>query len=491
MNKGDSSQFPTSVIIFGASGDLTRRKLVPALYNQFTKGRLTEPINIVGFSRRPYDHNKFRQLLVEGMQELTGLKPQGEEWERFADKLWYVQGNLNEESDYKGLQAFLKDIENGISNRLYYLATAPSFFPVIIEHIGQMGMAKEDEGWRRIIIEKPFGHDLTSATELNQAVHHVFNEHQVFRIDHYLGKETAQNILYFRFLNTIFEPVWNRNFIDHVQITVAESVDVGHRAGYYDQAGVLRDMFQNHLLQLLTLIAMEPPANFDADSVRNEKVKVLRAVRPVTIEDTVRAQYEGYCEAEGVAEGSQTPTYAAIKLFIDNWRWQGVPLYLRSGKALPSKTSEIVIEFEAPPHVMFELPETYQLTPNYLSLCIQPDEGVHLRFETKVPGSPMETRSVDMDFNYRSSFQGETLPDAYERLLLDALKGDASLFTRSDEIELAWGLVDPILQGWESSPNVSPVLSYQPGKWGPEESDLFLARDGRIWRLGCGEHDDH
>ncbi|HEY47395.1 MAG: glucose-6-phosphate dehydrogenase [Anaerolineae bacterium SM23_ 63] len=481
---------PTSFVIFGASGDLTRRKLVPALFNQYIKGRLTETIHIVGFSRRPYSDDEFRQLLLEGMQELTGVVPDMTDWKDFSQRVWYVRGDLSETKDYEKLRTFLNEKEGGFCNRLYYLATAPAFFPQIIHHLGDLGMTEEVGGWRRVIVEKPFGHDLASATELNASIHSFFKEHQIYRIDHYLGKDTAQNILYFRFLNTIFEPIWNRNFIDHVQITVAEDLDVGHRAGYYDKAGIVRDMFQNHLLQLLTLVAMEPPATFDADAVRNEKVKVLRAVRPVVLEDTVRAQYEGYCETGGVASGSQTPTYAAIKLYIDNWRWQGVPFYLRSGKALGSKTSEIVIEFEAPPHVMLELPADYKLTPNYLSLCIQPDEGIHLRFETKVPGSSQETRSVDMEFHYRTTFEGEVLPDAYERLLLDALNGDASLFTRSDEIELAWGLVDPLITGWEDSPEVSPLVDYAPGSWGPQEAQSFMTREARIWRLGCGDHKD-
>jgi glucose-6-phosphate 1-dehydrogenase len=351
-----------------------------------------------------------------------------------------------------------------------------------------MNMADEREGWRRVVVEKPFGSDLASAQALNHAIHAVFAEHQVYRIDHYLGKETAQNILFFRFANTIFEPVWNRRYVDHVQITVSETVDVGYRAGYYDQAGVWRDIFQNHLLQLLALVGMEPPASFDADLVRNEKAKVLSAIRPIPLEDTVSAQYQGYCDLEGVAPDSRTPTYAALRLFIANWRWQGVPFYLRSGKALAGKTTEIVIRFQCPPHVMFDLPADHELTPNILSLCIQPDEGIHLKFQAKVPGSDQEMRSVDMDFHYRSSFGGE-LPDAYERLLLDALEGDAALFARSDEIELAWRLIDPVVEGWEA-PDAPPLPTYAPGGWGPAEADELLARDGHHWRLGCGEHQD-
>jgi glucose-6-phosphate 1-dehydrogenase len=358
-----------------------------------------------------------------------------------------------------------------------------------VAHLGEAGLSAEQEGRRNIIIEKPFGRDLASATRLNRAVHDAFKESQVYRIDHYLGKDTAQNILFFRFANTIFEPIWNRRYVDNIQVTVAETVDVGHRAGYYDTAGVLRDMFQNHLFQLLSLVAMEPSASFKADSLRNEKGKVLSAVRPIKNKDTVRAQYQGYRETSGVSPNSETPTYAALKLFVDNWRWKGVPFYLRSGKALAKKTSEILIEFQCPPHVMFESDKACSWTSNILAMCIQPDEGIHLKFETKVPGSAQETRSVNMEFHYRSSFRGEKLPEAYERLLLDALKGDASLFTRSDEIELAWALIDPVLEGWRTS-EAPPLSTYRPGTWGPTEADELLARDDRLWRLGYCEHDD-
>ncbi len=480
------NELPTSIVIFGASGDLTQRKLVPALYNQRIKGRIQDGVNIVGSARTPFSHEEFRNRMRRGMEELAGMAPETESWNEFSEKLWYVAGDASRREDYLMLERFLREREGGRANRLYYLATAPAFFPVILTQLGDAGMAFEGPGWRRVVVEKPFGSDLQSAIELNRIIHSSFHEHQVYRIDHYLGKDTAQNILYFRFLNTIFEPLWNRNYVDHVQITVAESVDVAHRGEYYDQAGVMRDVFQNHLLQLLTLVAMEPPATFDADAVRNEKVKLLRAIRPIlVVEDTLRAQYEGYPATEGAAPDSKTSTFAAIKLYVDNWRWQGVPFYLRSGKALAVKTTEIIIEFKRPPHLLLQLPADYVLTPNILSLCIQPDEGMHLRFETKVPGTPMETRSVDMDFHYPSSFGGVALPDAYERLLMDALKGDASLFARSDEIEMAWKLVDPILQAWEGSGNASPLALYRKGSWGPSEAETFIARDGRVWRLGC------
>ncbi|MCA9927246.1 MAG: glucose-6-phosphate dehydrogenase, partial [Anaerolineales bacterium] len=323
-----------------------------------------------------------------------------------------------------------------------------------------------------------------SAKALNEEIHAVFQEHQIYRIDHYLGKETAQNILYFRFANTIFEPVWNRNYIDNVQISVTESVDVGHRAGYYDSAGVVRDMFQNHLMQLLSLVAMEPPASFEADAVRNEKAKLFASIRPVDLQETVRAQYEGYLDAEGVAPASQTPTYAALTLHVDNWRWQGVPFYLRSGKALATKDSEIVIEFKRPPHLMFTDLNEADMIPNILSMCIQPDEGIHLKLEAKVPDSHL-TEDVDMEFHYRSSFKGNSLPDAYERLLLDAIRGDASLFTRSDGIEAAWRLIDPVIQGWEQADDAPPMATYARESWGPSAADELLGNNGRIWRHGC------
>jgi glucose-6-phosphate 1-dehydrogenase len=473
----------TTIVIFGASGDLTWRKLVPALYNNHIKGRMSGCAEIVGFARRPYTDETFRQRLKEGVQTFSPESLDQVRWEEFSSKLIYFQGNLDIPEDFKRLHDFLDQREAKPVNRLYYLATAPEHYIPVVNCLGQAGLADQSEGWRRIIVEKPFGRDLSSARELNKTLHSVFDESQVYRIDHYLGKETAQNILFFRFANIVFEPIWNRRYVDNVQLTVGETVDIEHRADYYDSVGVLRDMFQNHLLQLLSLVAMEPPASFEADAVRNETFKLLSSIRPVTLTDTVRAQYEGYRQTEGVVLDSQTPTYAAIKLYIDNWRWKGVPFYLRSGKSLAAKTSQVIVEFQRPPHLMFRLPDEYKFIPNILSLCIQPDEGIHLMFEAKVPDSDQDMRSVDMEFHYRDSFTG-VLPDAYERLILEALRGDASLFTRSDGIEAAWKLIDSIANGWETN-NIPDLSLYRRGSWGPSEANALLARDGRLWRLGC------
>lgn len=477
-------QKPTTIIIFGASGDLTRRKLIPALFNSFCKKRLPEQFNIVGYARRDWDNDHFRELLRDGMNEFAPDAYDEEKWTQFMPRLTYFKGNLNETADFGKLKQYLHGLEDFPANRLYYLAIAPSFFVPVIESLGEHNMMTQDDGWRRVVIEKPFGHDLQSARDLNDAIHRVCEEEQIYRIDHYLGKETAQNILYFRFANTIFEPVWNRNYIDNVQISVTETVDVGHRAGYYDQAGVMRDMFQNHLMQLLSLVAMEPPASFKADAVRNEKFKLFSSIRSLDLKETVRAQYDGYLDADGVADQSQTPTYAALTMYIDNWRWKGVPFYLRSGKALKKKNTEIIIQFEQPPHLMFEELDENQLLPNVLSMCIQPDEGAHFELQAKIPDSS-ETQVVTMEFHYRSQFKESQLPDAYERLLLDAIRGDASLFTRSDGIEQSWRIIDPVISNWETDADAPPMVSYQSGTWGPKEADEMLGKNGRIWHHGC------
>jgi glucose-6-phosphate 1-dehydrogenase len=371
--------------------------------------------------------------------------------------------------------------------RIFYLATAPQLYEAAIGQLGAAGLAEETEGVRRVVIEKPFGTDLASARALNLATHQVFAEKQVYRIDHYLGKETVQNLMVLRFANSIFEPLWNRNFIDHVQITVAEEVDVGSRGGYYDRAGVLRDMFQNHLLQLLMITAMEAPARFNADFIRDEKVKVLRAVQPMSgddfFKDTVRGQYGGYREAEGVPASSQTPTFAAIKLWVDNWRWNGVPFYLRSGKAMSCRTSQIVIQFRQPPVMMFDGSPRGHLDANKLVLQIQPAEGIQIHFQTKVPDAEMRLETTDLDFRFAREFQGE-MPDAYQRLLLDVMNGDASLFARSDEVEKAWAIIDPILAAWQS-PAASPLETYPKGDWGPPSSDRWMRDQGREWFDVC------
>lgn len=477
---------PTTIVIFGASGDLTQRKLIPALYHLYRKGHLAAGTRVVGFARRPMSDDEFRAAMREGIEKLAGGLKDVDAWAKFAQSLHYIKGDIERGEDYRKLEEYLTSSDPADRTRLYYLAIAPELYPPAVAYLGVAGMADQRNGRRSIVIEKPFGRDLATAKNLNAAVHAVFAESQIFRIDHYLGKETAQNILYLRFANTILEPVWNRRYIDHVQITVAETVDIGQRAGYYDKAGVVRDMFQNHLLQLLCLIAMEPPASFQADMLRNEKVKLLSAIRPIMLGDTVRAQYHGYRAHEGVADKSETPTYAAIKLHIDNWRWKNVSFYLRSGKALPARTSEIDVHFQSPPHVMFDLPAGKTLAPNMLSIRIQPDEGIRLQFEAKRPGSAQETKSVAMEFDYDEAFPGERLPDAYERLLLDALRGDASLFMRSDEIETAWRIIDPVISGWESQ-GTPPLCFYEPGSWGPEDANDLLAKRDRRWHLGSRE----
>ncbi|MCU0498092.1 MAG: glucose-6-phosphate dehydrogenase [Anaerolineae bacterium] len=467
----------TSIVIFGASGDLAKRKLIPALYNLFAKERLKGDFCIVGVSRTAFSHEQFREDMGADCQRFEPAYYNEARWQAFAGHLYYITADASQVDGMRQVKDQLQAIEGGPCQRLYYLSVGPTLYEPIIGALREHGLQQEDGGWRRVVIEKPFGTDLASAQALNRFVHEAFEEYQIYRIDHYLGKETAQNLLFLRFANLIFEPVWNRNYIDNVQITVMETVDVGRRAGYYDGSGVMRDMFQNHLLQLLTLVAMEPPTSFEATPLRNEKVKVLRAVRPIDLKHTIRAQYDGYRNAEGVASDSITPTYAAIKLYIDNWRWQGVPFYLRSGKALKHKVSEIAIQFKRPPHSMFGQ-GIEQIAPNVLTLCIQPDEGIHLQFEAKTPDQPT-MQPVDMEFHYRTSFKAQNIPEAYERLLLDALNGDAALFNRSDEIEAAWSIVDPVIQGWSATPDASPLVRYAKDSEGPSEAEHFLAESGR------------
>ncbi|HEX3998532.1 MAG TPA: glucose-6-phosphate dehydrogenase [Pirellulales bacterium] len=479
----------STIVIFGASGDLTSRKLVPALYMLFRKRRLPESTRIVGFSRSKFSHDAWRSKLADTTAEFAGKEFDKNSWNEFAKSIFYHAGDIGHQDDFPALGQMLDELEQGKNTtRLYYLAMAPQFYEPAIEHLGAAKMADEANGIRRVVIEKPFGTDLATAQHLNEAVHRVFSEKQVYRIDHYLGKETVQNVLVLRFANTIFEPVWNRNYIDHVQITVAEEVDVGRRGDYYDSAGVMRDMFQNHLLQLMMITAMEAPVKYKADPVRDEKVKVLQAIHVLSPEevarDTLRGQYRGYRGSPGVAENSQTPTYAVVKLAIDNWRWQGVPFYLRSGKAMSCRTTQIVIQFRQPPHMLFaDGRRRYREEANRLVIQVQPAEGIQLQFQTKVPDQGMKLRLTDLDFSFCREFAGQ-MPEAYQRLLLDALAGDASLFARADEVELAWGIIDPILAAWRDT-NRPALLPYDRDLWGPEVATTWMQDQACNWFDTC------
>lgn len=494
---------PCVMVIFGVTGDLTARKLMPSLYDLAIGHPLPEGFSILGVSHRDWSDDVFRSEMRQAVEAGARAPVTDESWELFSQGLFYVRGDFRAEETYTELNQRLETIDEerrAHGNRLFYLATSPTFYSPIIRHLGASGLAKRQDiyynridSWNRIVIEKPFGHDVSSARALNAEIGAVFSERQIYRIDHYLGKETVQNVLAFRFANTLFEPVWNRQYVDHVQITVAESIGAEGRGGYYEDAGALRDMVQSHILQLLAVIAMEPPALFNGNALRDEKVKVLRAVEPPMGDmlpiKTVRGQYEegyvggraveAYRDEKGVRPGSRTETYVAMQLGIDNWRWAGVPFYLRTGKRLPRRVSEIAIEFKQVPHLMFQSVGEVDLSPNVISMRIQPDEGIALKFAAKVPGPTTQLRPVRMDFLYGSSF-GEAGPDAYERLLLDAMLGDPTLFARRDEVETAWSLMQPILDGWED--NGQPVYPYESGTWGPSKAETMLRRDGREWR---------
>jgi glucose-6-phosphate 1-dehydrogenase len=486
--------------IFGASGDLTKRKLIPALFNVMKSGLLPDSWYVVGLGRTKMDDNEFRKTARESLNLfLPSGSVSASDAEKFEKRLYYLAGDSEDPGYYKRLkERFAQlDKEHGVEgNRLFYLATPPNLYPGIIKNLGAAGLNRPagSSHWSRIIIEKPFGTDLPSAKALNQELLQSFREGQVYRIDHYLGKETVQNILFFRFANAIFEPTWNRRYIDHVQITVAESIGIEHRAGYYEQTGALRDMFPNHLLQLLSLVAMEPPAAFEADAVRDEKAKVLKAVRPIPAVEiaqfAVRGQYGpgvvngqqtiGYRSEPGVKPDSKTETFFALKFYIDNWRWEGVPFYLRSGKRLPKRVAEISVEFKRVPHLFFKSLIPEQIEPNTLVFRIQPDEGISTKFQAKHPGPKVCMDTVTMDFSYQGSFKVVS-PEAYERLLLDCLAGDQMLFSRRDWVENSWSVISTVLEQWQKTPEPG-FPNYQAGSWGPGEADKLIEQDGQSWR---------
>ncbi len=495
---------PCAIIIFGATGDLTQRKLLPTLAHLFHEHPLPHPFSVVAFARRPLDDEQWRNMALQSLNEFM---PEDDKLDQqalhdFAQHLYYCRSDINDPEGYQKLAQLLHKLDqeqDTHGNRLFYLATPPTLDPEIIHQLGGSGLAhpvrtnNHEESWTRIVVEKPFGRDLASAQKLNRTLGRVFHENQIYRIDHYMGKETVQNIMAFRFANRIFEPLWSGEYIDHVQVLVAESIGIGTRAEYYEEAGAIRDMVQNHIMQVLCLTAMEPPVAFDAEAIRDEKVKVLRSIPLFTPEqvkqNVVRGQYtagvidgkpqEGYKEEKGVAPNSTTETYVALKLFIENWRWAGVPFYIRTGKALPKRSTEVTIQFKRVPHQLYKPSETKGLVPNRFTIRIQPDEGISLKFAAKVPGAAQHLCDVDMNFTYADAFRIAT-PDAYERLIADCIEGDSTLFVRRDEVEASWRIVDSITSVWQHMP-ADTVYPYKAGTWGPPEANELIERDGRQW----------
>jgi glucose-6-phosphate 1-dehydrogenase len=487
---------PTALVIFGGTGDLAHRKLLPALYNLAHEGALPERFELIGIARRDQPHEDFREMAKESIERFSRRRPDPDVLDGLIADMRYIPGAFDEDHVYSEIERTLREFDRQAGNqldRVFYLSTAPQFFPLIAARLGEAGLNQTDKAQTRLVIEKPFGYDLASARTLNGEVLQVFDESQVFRIDHYLGKETVQNLMALRFANALFEPVWNRNFIDNVQITAAEDIGIGGRAGYYEGAGALRDLVQNHMLQLLALLTMEPPAAFEANRLRDEKLKVLEAIVPPEPSDVasmaVRAQYgpgvvggarvPGYREEEGVAPDSRTETYAALRLHVSNWRWAGVPFYLRTGKRLARKVTEIAVTLKPVPHLAFQSSGSVGPQANQIILTVQPDEGVSVSLGAKIPGPRMRIRPVNMEFRYGTSFLSES-PEAYERLILDAMRGDATLFTRNDEIEALWGIIDPILTAWHEDTS-SPIAEYEAGSAGSAEADTLLD-EGQRWR---------
>jgi glucose-6-phosphate 1-dehydrogenase len=493
---------PCTMIVMGAGGDLTSRKLMPALAHLHHDGLLDPTFAVIGLGRQTITESQFRKNMDLAIQASTEIgETSGESRSRFLARLHYVTGDLHDAGTYAKMAECLGAIEgDGASERgrLFYFAIPPSLYPEVVRHLSESGLAprasEATSAWVRLVIEKPFGHDISSARALNTLVRSVFSERQVYRIDHYLGKETVQNLLVLRFANSIFEPIWNREHVQHVQITAAETVGVERRAAYYEESGVLRDMFQNHLLQLLALTTMEPPSSFNADSVRDEKVKALRSIRPMTPMEaraaSVVGQYgagvvdgqrvPGYREEPGVAAESRVPTFAALRLMIDNWRWEGVPFFLRSGKRMAERVTEIAVQFRRPPHLLFPVTDHNEVAPNVLAIRVQPEEGISLRFEVKVPGVEVRMTAVKMVFSYATAF-GPATHSAYETLLLDGMQGDATLFARGDQVEQAWRVIDPVIEAWEEGIPTG-IPNYKAGSWGPGAANALVARDDATWR---------